>query len=72
MTGFPSSGASPSTASHLPSGLTANAWSATEVSLSRPAGLPVPALQTPTLMADAAGRLRVARETLRFAAGLAR
>jgi LPPG:FO 2-phospho-L-lactate transferase len=38
----------------------------------RPAGLPVPALQTPTLMADAAGRLRVARETLRFAAGLAR
>jgi LPPG:FO 2-phospho-L-lactate transferase len=34
------------------------------------ADLPVPALVTSTLMADAAGRERVARETLRFALGL--
>jgi len=30
----------------------------------------VPVLQTDTLMADAAGRRRVAEETLRFAEGL--
>ena len=36
----------------------------------RPTGLGVPALSTDTLMADAAGRERVARETLGFAAGL--
>jgi LPPG:FO 2-phospho-L-lactate transferase len=37
----------------------------------REAGLPVPTLVTDTLMADAAGRARLARETLDFALGLA-